>query len=114
VAKINGMSWVSLCELGELSEERGKCVSVDGFNLAVFLSAGTVYVMDDECPHAGGSLGSGLVREGCAICPRHDWPFRLETGEFRRAPGVKVRTYPARLLEREGQPALVQADLPIY
>jgi nitrite reductase (NADH) small subunit len=108
------MSWVSLCELSELTDERGKCVNVDGFNLAVFLSEGAVYVMDDECPHAGGSLGSGFVQDGCAVCPWHYWPFKLDTGEFRGGQGVKVRTYPTRLLHRPDQPTLVQADLPIY
>ncbi len=108
------MAWVSLCELDELEEGRGKCVSVDGFTLAVFLSEGAIYVMDDECPHAGGSIGSGYVQDGCAVCPWHCWPFKLDTGEFRGSSGVRVHTYPARLLPRDGQSTLVQANLPIY
>ncbi len=108
------MSWVSLCELDELTEGRGKCASVEGYTLAVYLNAGQVHVMDDRCPHAGGSLSGGRVEAGCAVCPRHDWPFDLKTGEFREGQGMAVRVYPARILAREGKPSLVQVDLPIY
>ena len=108
------MAWTSLCELPELTEGRGKYVEIDGFQLAVFLDRGRVFVIDNYCPHAGGNLAGGHVEDGCAVCPWHDWPFRLASGELRDAPGVKVRTYPTRLAEREGRPTLVQADLPMY
>jgi nitrite reductase/ring-hydroxylating ferredoxin subunit len=108
------MSWTTLCDLSELTENQGKYVEIDGFQLAVFLSAGQVYVMDNYCPHAGGNLAAGFVQEGCAVCPWHYWPFRLETGELRDSPGVAVKTYQTRLHKREGHSPLVQVDLPIY
>jgi nitrite reductase/ring-hydroxylating ferredoxin subunit len=109
------MSWTSLCELADLTENVGKHVDIDGFQLAVFLSAGQVYVMDNTCPHAGAPMAAGWVDRGCAVCPRHAWSFHLDTGELAGSPGVKIRTYPARLRERpDGQPTLVQADLPIF
>ena len=108
------MSWTSLCELGELTEDRGKYVEIDGFQLAVFLSRGNVYVMDNTCPHAGGPLAEGHVEDSCVICPWHYWNFRLENGELVNAPGVKIHAYPVRLHPRQGHATLVQADLPIY
>jgi hypothetical protein len=42
------------------------------------------------------------------------WVSLCHLGELRDSPGATVRTYPTRLLEREGKPALVQAQLPIY
>lgn len=108
------MSWTSLCDLSELEEGKGKYVEIGGFQLAVFLSGGKVHVMDNHCPHAGGNLAGGFVEDGCAVCPWHYWPFRLDNGELNGNPGVKVRTYPVRLLERTGQPTLVQAELPVY
>ena len=108
------MAWTSLCERNELKPGEGKYVEIDGFQLAVFLSAEKVYVMDNYCPHAGGNLAAGFVQDGCAVCPWHYWPFRLESGELRDSPGVVVKTYQTRLLHREGQPPMVQADLPIY
>ena len=109
------MAWTSLCEVGELEEGKGKYVEIGGFQLAVFLDQGRVYVIDNTCPHAGGNLAAGTVEEGCAVCPWHRWAFRLETGQLRDAPGVTVTKYPTRTVERgEGRPALVQADLPIF
>lgn len=108
------MPWTSLCDLDELVDGRGKYVEIGGFQLAVFLSAGGVYVMDNSCPHAGGTMASGWVDDGCAVCPWHSWAFRLDNGQLRDMPGVALTTYKTRKLERDGKPTIVQADLPIY
>jgi nitrite reductase (NADH) small subunit len=108
------MSWTSLCDLDELQEGRGKYVEIGGFQLAVFLDKGEVHVMDNTCPHAGGSMASGWVEDGCAVCPWHSWAFRLDNGQLRDMPGVNITTYKTRKLERDGKPTLIQADLQIY
>jgi nitrite reductase/ring-hydroxylating ferredoxin subunit len=54
-----------------------------------------------------------MIEDGCCVCPWHGWAFRLDSGELRDAPGVMIRTYPTRLLHRDGHPTLVQADLPM-
>ena len=108
------MSWTSLCDISELADGEGKYVEIGGFQLAVFLHNGLVFVMDNYCPHAGGNLAGGHVEEGCAVCPWHHWAFQLENGQLRDSPGVMITTYPTRLLQREGKPALVQAQLPMY
>lgn len=107
------MAWTSLCETAELEENKGHYVEIDGYKLAVFFSNNSYYVIDNYCPHAGGSLSGGFVEDGCAVCPWHYWAFRLENGELKTHPGVKVSTYNIRLLEREGKPTLLQADLPM-
>ena len=107
------MVWTSLCNLDELHEGQGKFVQIDGCQLGVYLSGGQVFVMDDVCPHAGASLSAGVIADGCAVCPRHSWAFRLENGQLRDAPGVTVRTYRTRLYDHNGI-ALVQAQLPLY
>lgn len=108
------MSWASVCELAELEEGRGKYVEIDGFHLAVFLHGGNVRVMDDVCPHAGGSLATGFIEEDCVVCPLHFWTFHLENGQLRDSPGCAITTYKTRLLERAGQATLVQVELPQY
>ena len=108
------MAWTSLCDITELEENKGKYAEIGGFQLAVFLSAGKVYVMDNYCPHAGGNLAGGTIENACAVCPVHAWAFRLESGELRDSPGVMVRTYKTRIYRRENQPPLVQVELPMY
>ena len=105
------MAWTSLCELSELEDGLGKYVEVEGFQLAVYLHAGRVYAMDNHCPHAGGSMAGGHIVEGCAVCPWHGWAFRLDNGELREYAAVAIPVYETRLLECEGYPIVVQADL---
>jgi nitrite reductase/ring-hydroxylating ferredoxin subunit len=107
------MPWVSLCNLDELTEGQGKYVEIDGYRLAVYLHQGRAYTIDDECPHAGWSISSGPMKDGCAVCPRHGWRFDLPTGQVAHAAQIKIRTYPTRLLERPSHPTLVQAMLPM-
>jgi len=108
------VAWTSLCQIDELTEGQGKFVAIGGFGLAVFLDGGQVFVLDNTCPHAGGDLAEGSIEEGCVVCPWHNWTFHLDSGQLRGAPLVTVHTYKTRLLARENQPPLVQADLPIY
>src|SRR6476469_8803275 len=107
------MAWTSLCSLDELTEGSGKCVEVDGYKLAGFLHEGRPHVMDNYGPHAGGSMAGGYVEDGCAVCPWHNWPFRLGTGELKGSPAVTIDIYPTRLVGREGASPMVQADLPV-
>jgi nitrite reductase (NADH) small subunit/3-phenylpropionate/trans-cinnamate dioxygenase ferredoxin subunit len=107
------MAWVSLCTLDELTADAGKYVEVDGFRLAVFLHAGQVSVLDSTCPHAGANLADGPVQDGCAVCPRHAWAFRLDNGQLQNAPGVAVQKYVTRLHSHGGR-EFVQAELPTY
>ena len=108
------MPWTTLCDFDELKEGGGKYVEIGGFQLGVFLDHGVVYVTDNTCPHAGGNLSEGWIQEGCIICPWHNWPFHLANGQLRGAPGVVISTYKTRIIEPEGKPKLVQAELPIY
>ncbi|MDB5298417.1 MAG: Rieske (2Fe-2S) domain protein [Phycisphaerales bacterium] len=108
------MSWTSLCDLSELEEGNGKYVEIGGFQLAVFLNKGKVYVTDNTCPHAGGSLSGGAIQDDCVVCPWHAWPFRLDNGQLRDMPGCAITTYKTRVVEPADRPKIVQANLPIF
>lgn len=106
-------AWMSLCALDELTEDQGKFVHIDGYQLAVFLHEGQTYALDNTCPHAGGPLAEGTIEDGCCVCPWHNWGFHLDSGQLRDAPGVIIATYKTRLFPRDGLPTLVQAELPV-
>ena len=107
------MPWISLCNLEDLREGAGHYVEIDGYRLAVFLEGGQVFVMDDACPHAGGSMSGGRLDAGCAVCPWHGWAFGLRDGALRGYDGVTIGTYPSRIYKRADMSDLVQADLPM-
>src|ERR1700712_3599995 len=106
------MAWTSLCALDELTEGGGKYVEVEGYRLAVFLHEGQPHVMDNYCPHAGGSMAGGYVENGCAVCPWHNWPFRLDNAPLHGPPAVTIAVYPTRIETRPDGGRIVEAELP--
>lgn len=104
------MPWTTLLALDELTEGEAKPVDIDGYRLAVFLSHGQAFVLDDACPHAGASMSGGWVKDGCAVCPRHLWRFNLQDGTLDGTNAEGLRTYTTRLHEFNGR-VLVQAEL---
>ena len=92
--------WIDVCKVSELPSSGGKFVEHKNNMLAVFkLADGQVKIIDDICPHAGGSLASGWINQGCVFCPLHAWPFKLENGENPDNPSIKVKAYPARVVD---------------
>lgn len=96
-ATSNG-EWTDLCALADVPHVgSGKFVACKNRALAVFRQGEEVKVIDDTCPHAGGSLASGFIRNGVVHCPWHGWPFRIADGVCPDNPGIKVTAYEARI-----------------
>ncbi len=74
---------------------------------AVFADGDSLYVTDGACPHNGGPLAEGLVREGVVTCPWHWYAYELGTGRCRTAAGYELRRYP--VVEADG---LLYASIP--
>ena len=101
-------TWIDLCLTSEVPENGGYYVTHQNHSLAVFRvpaqpTEGSLYpecafsVIDDRCPHAGGSLSSGFVQDGCVVCPWHHWPFDIFTGACPDNPNIRVRTHRVRI-----------------
>jgi nitrite reductase/ring-hydroxylating ferredoxin subunit len=57
-------------------------------------------VVDAACPHRGGPIVEGLVRDGAVVCPWHWYTYDLDTGECRNARRYRLRCY--AVVERDG------------
>jgi len=87
-----------VAKLDRLGDGMSLCVEVDGRRIALFNIGGKLSALDDECPHAGGSLSEGTVEGQEVECPWHGARFKLETGEVTAPPAFEgVRSYPARI-----------------
>jgi nitrite reductase (NADH) small subunit len=64
-----------------------------GRSYAVFTAGGELHVTDGACPHKGGPLAEGLVRDGFVTCPWHWYSYELATGQCRTAAGYELRRY---------------------
>jgi nitrite reductase/ring-hydroxylating ferredoxin subunit len=69
-----------------------------GRSYAVFTVGGELHVTDGGCPHNGGPLAEGLVRDGFVTCPWHWYSYELATGRCRTAVGYELRRYPVVLV----------------
>ena len=87
--------------------------------IGVFNVNGNLYALRNICPHKRGPLCTGELTgrinadappsaydAGLAVdgdgevlrCPWHQWPFDIATGRCLVDPGVRVRTYPVRVV----------------
>jgi|HubBroStandDraft_2_1064218.scaffolds.fasta_scaffold62938_1 3-phenylpropionate/trans-cinnamate dioxygenase ferredoxin subunit len=94
---------IKLCEVSDLSTEKGYRVSFFVPPLAVFLTEdGAVHVLDDTCTHQNAALSDGWV-DGCIVeCPLHMSRFDLRTGEVDAPPAeLPVRVHAAVIVNGE-------------
>ena len=69
-----------------------------GRSYAVFEVGEELRVTDGTCPHNGGPLAEGLVRDGVVTCPWHWYSYELDTGRCRTAAGYELKRYPVVLV----------------
>ena len=77
------------CALGDLTEGAALAVEIDGEPVALVLSGGEVFAIEDRCSHADVPLSEGDV-EGCFIeCWLHGSRFDLRSGEPDSLPATR-------------------------
>lgn len=86
-----------ICALDDLPADGGTAVNVGGRRLAVFRMGSGAVVTDAACPHSGGPLDEGTVRNGCVTCPWHDHLFDLSSGACLTQPELELTFYPTWL-----------------
>lgn len=76
-------SWTRVCRVDDIARPGARVVRRTGApNVAVFrTSANRVFALLDRCPHRGGPLSQGIVRDERVICPLHSTSVELESGK---------------------------------
>ncbi len=81
----------------EIEEGKGRPYQLKGHRIAIIRHAGSLYALDDLCPHADASIAFGPVENGCIACPWHYAEFDLRTGAVLSGPSPRgIRTYRVR------------------
>ena len=60
---------------------------------------GKVHAIDGVCPHAGGPLAQGEIKDGVVTCPWHGWTFQACSGCSLQPAGNDVGSYPVKVEE---------------
>jgi len=85
----------NLVRVGRLDEiESPTVVSGGRHGIAIFVTDGRPYAVDNRCPHMGFPLHKGSVRDGILTCHWHHARFDLESGGTFDPWADDVRTYP--------------------
>ena len=78
-------------------EGAAESVDIGGHTYALLRIDGKVTAIDGLCPHEGGPLAEGTVKNGTVTCPWHGWTFDGRTGCSLDPPGNDVGRYPTRV-----------------
>jgi 3-phenylpropionate/trans-cinnamate dioxygenase ferredoxin subunit len=91
-------NFVAACALADLVEGEPRKEVVNGTTIAVVLSEGDVYAINDTCSHGQVSLAEGEV-EGCLLeCWLHGSQFDLRSGQPVSLPATDpVPVYPVKV-----------------
>jgi nitrite reductase/ring-hydroxylating ferredoxin subunit len=95
--------FVTVAALTDVPPGTGKTVDVSGIWIALCNIDGTLYAVDNTCPHAGGPLGEGKLKEGIIECPWHGWKFDLRTGQRVNNPNFTVACCDVRVVDGQIQ-----------
>ncbi|WP_442592155.1 Rieske (2Fe-2S) protein [Pedobacter sp. AW31-3R] len=69
-------------------------VTVAGKKLCLLRHAQKLHLVQNSCPHAGGTLSGGWCERGMLICPIHRYSYHLENGRGAEGQGDYINTYP--------------------
>ncbi len=101
------MAYTTVTTVSELPQGKGKQVTVGSKTLALFNVEGTLYAIDNECPHRNGPLAEGEVQGLEVECPWHGARFNIGTGANLCPPARQaVQSYKVQVVGDE-----VQIDL---
>jgi nitrite reductase/ring-hydroxylating ferredoxin subunit len=93
------MAFVTVARVSDLVPGKGVCVEANGKKLALFLSDGKYYAIDEFCTHRNAPLHEGSCYGALVMCPWHNSLFDLATGAPRNPPAkTGVRAYPVQIV----------------
>ena len=93
------MAFMKVADAEQLPPGQSQIVIAGGRELALFNVAGKFYCLDNECPHAGGPLGEGMLDRDAVMCPWHGWYFDVTTGEGLYGLGICVASHTCKIEE---------------
>ena len=88
-----GDGFVDVCAVDDISENRGKVVTLAGERVAVFRYDGKVSAMSNACQHQNGPLGEGKIVDGLVVCPWHGFQYKPDCGASPAPFTEKVPTF---------------------
>jgi len=75
-------TWIKVLEEDELKENSRKVVTHGQHQILLINHKGTLFAVNNQCPHLGFPLKTGYIDgDNCIHCPFHRSAFSLESGD---------------------------------
>jgi nitrite reductase/ring-hydroxylating ferredoxin subunit len=91
--------YVEAARLDQVPPGKGTSVKVKDKDVALFNVDGTIYAVDDTCPHAGSALGMGKLEGKVVTCRGHGMKFDVTTGCFAGTSAFGLVCYPVKVVD---------------
>ena len=83
----------SIAKISEVPNFGKKVVTVSGREILLVNDKGTIYAVENECPHQGSPMSAAIVKDGFISCPRHGYRFSLTDGSCAEHPECTLATF---------------------
>lgn len=91
-------SWHDVVAMAELDPDVPLGIDVAGTKVGLFQSGGSVFALEDICPHAYALLSQGCQEDGVIECPLHGARFEAASGKCLNQIGQRdLKRYPLRV-----------------
>lgn len=92
--------FVEVAKKSQIPENGMIGVEAEGKALVLVSLGGTIYALDDTCPHEAGPLSEGQIEGEEIVCPWHASHFDIKTGRVTMDPAMEnIATYTVRLVD---------------
>ena len=76
------VKWYKITEIENIPSMGSRKVEIGEIEIAIFKTRdGSIFAINNVCPHKQGKLSEGLVHEKQVTCPLHSWEIDLTTGK---------------------------------
>jgi nitrite reductase (NADH) small subunit len=76
----NDKTWIKIAPCASIPPREGRCIELNGRQIAIFHTTEGFFAVENRCPHRGGPLADGIVNGTAVVCPLHAWKFDLRSG----------------------------------
>ena len=74
--------WYKIAQVEDIPSMGSRKVVIGEIEIAIFKTKdGSIFAINNICPHKQGKLSEGLVHDKQVTCPLHNWEIDLTTGE---------------------------------
>lgn len=87
----------AVAKISEVPNFGKKVVSIAGREIVLVNVKGSIYAVENDCPHQGSPMNAAIVKEGYITCPRHGYRFSLTDGSCAEHPECVLKTFPVQL-----------------